>query len=152
MGHIYDYDQQFRDDFRVAVARLVKLLNHVSAIKAFKCGVFLPILRTQERVQNEGKANRWRQSTTLDWTYTAYFWCLNPAVIFHDLKDKVRSIVLTSGTLSPMTSFSSELNLDFPIQLEANHVIDKKQVRKMKISGVASLLLFLLSFRSGSVP
>merc|ERR1719282_2137755 len=53
---------------------------------------------------------------------------LNPAVIFDDLKETVRSIVLTSGTLSPMASFSSELNVEFPIQLEANHVIDKKQV------------------------
>ena len=33
-----------------------------------------------------------------------------------------------SGTLSPMASFSSELDVKFPIQLEANHVIDKKQV------------------------
>lgn len=49
-------------------------------------------------------------------------------MIFDDLKDTVRSIVLTSGTLSPMASFSSELNVEFPIQLEANHVIDKKQV------------------------
>ena len=64
----------------------------------------------------------------LDFTYSAHFWCLNPAVIFDDLKDTVRSIVLTSGTLSPMASFSSELNVEFPIQLEANHVIDKKQV------------------------
>ena len=40
----------------------------------------------------------------------------------------LRSIVLTSGTLSPMASFSSELDVQFPIQLEANHVIDKKQV------------------------
>ncbi len=29
-----------------------------------------------------------------------------------------------------MASFSSELDVRFPIQLEANHVIDKKQVFK----------------------
>jgi len=28
-----------------------------------------------------------------------------------------------------MASFSSELDVRFPIQLEANHVIDKKQVK-----------------------
>ena len=39
-----------------------------------------------------------------------------------------RSIVLTSGTLSPMSSFSSELGASFPIQLEANHVIPDAQV------------------------
>ena len=110
MHHIYDKDQKFRDDFRVA------------------------LIRTQEQTKNrtEGLKGQWltknRSSTTLDYNYAAHFWCLNPAVIFDELKDTVRSIVLTSGTLSPMASFSSELNVDFPIQLEANHVIDKKQV------------------------
>ncbi|XP_043910473.1 Fanconi anemia group J protein isoform X2 [Protopterus annectens] len=56
------------------------------------------------------------------------FWCLNPAVAFSDLTDCVRSIILTSGTLSPMGSFSSELGVKFTIQLEANHVINKSQV------------------------
>ncbi|XP_038014147.1 Fanconi anemia group J protein isoform X2 [Motacilla alba alba] len=55
------------------------------------------------------------------------FWCLNPAVAFSDLNE-VRTIVLTSGTLSPMDSFSSELGVKFSIQLEANHVIRNSQV------------------------
>ncbi|XP_051934803.1 Fanconi anemia group J protein isoform X2 [Hippocampus zosterae] len=56
------------------------------------------------------------------------FWCLNPAVAFSDLSGTVHSIVLTSGTLSPMGSFSSELGVKFSGQLEANHVINKSQV------------------------
>lgn len=40
----------------------------------------------------------------------------------------VHSIVLTSGTLSPMESFQSELGSPFPLTLEANHVIDNNQV------------------------
>ena len=40
----------------------------------------------------------------------------------------VRSVILTSGTLSPMESFQSELGVPFPIQLEASHVISAKQV------------------------
>lgn len=40
------------------------------------------------------------------------------------------SIVLTSGTLSPMGSFSSELGVKFSIQLEASHVISKSQVSR----------------------
>lgn len=46
---------------------------------------------------------------------------------FSDLT-RARSIVLTSGTLSPMTSFSSELGVNFAIQLEASHVIPETQV------------------------
>ncbi|XP_077396793.1 Fanconi anemia group J protein isoform X2 [Festucalex cinctus] len=56
------------------------------------------------------------------------FWCLNPAVAFSDLSGTMHSIVLTSGTLSPVGSFSSELGVKFSIQLEANHVINKSQV------------------------
>jgi len=59
---------------------------------------------------------------------TLNFWCLNPGVAFDDLKQETRSIVLTSGTLSPMATFASELDVKFPISLEANHVIDKNQV------------------------
>merc|ERR1719507_2612241 len=58
------------------------------------------------------------------YTFTANFWCLNPAVSFETFKEETRSIVLTSGTLSPMASFSSELDVNFALRLEANHVID----------------------------
>lgn len=56
-------------------------------------------------------------------------WCMNPAAAFLDLKSACRSIILTSGTLSPMDSFQSELDVKFDIVVEAGHVIDtKKQV------------------------
>ncbi|XP_051719265.1 Fanconi anemia group J protein isoform X2 [Ctenopharyngodon idella] len=75
------------------------------------------------------RPQRRRQGTrTKTLVHTLSFWCLNPAVAFSDLSDSVRSIVLTSGTLSPMGSFSSELGIKFSIQLEANHVISKSQV------------------------
>ena len=34
----------------------------------------------------------------------------------------------TLGTLSPMLTFASELDVRFPVTLEASHVIDKRQV------------------------
>ena len=40
----------------------------------------------------------------------------------------LRSCIVTSGTLSPLTSFQSELGTTFPIKLEASHVITKSQV------------------------
>ncbi len=41
---------------------------------------------------------------------------------------QVRSILLTSGTLSPLDSFAHELGLAFPVRLENGHVIGKEQV------------------------
>ncbi|KAJ6392425.1 hypothetical protein OIU77_026231 [Salix suchowensis] len=59
-----------------------------------------------------------------DWTYTLSLWCLNPAVVFKDIADLSLSVILTSGTLSPMNSFSSELGVQFGTCLEAPHVVD----------------------------
>lgn len=40
------------------------------------------------------------------------------------LSQVARSVLLTSGTLSPLDSFSGELGLDFHVRLEAPHVVD----------------------------
>ncbi len=62
---------------------------------------------------------------------TLSFWCFDAGEGMAALRDgnmKIRSILLTSGTLSPMASFVNELRTEFPIRLENPHVIDKKQV------------------------
>lgn len=49
--------------------------------------------------------------------------CFHPRVAFNALK-KTSSVILTSGTLSPLIGFESELGCSFPIQYEGGHVID----------------------------
>ncbi|XP_016472027.2 regulator of telomere elongation helicase 1 homolog isoform X2 [Nicotiana tabacum] len=66
----------------------------------------------------KGKASR-----TLSW------WCFNPGIAMEQFsKLGVGSIILTSGTLSPMDSFAEELKLDFPVRLENPHVISDNQI------------------------
>ncbi|KAJ4828057.1 hypothetical protein Tsubulata_049121 [Turnera subulata] len=65
-----------------------------------------------------------RRNAVGEWTTTFSLWCLNPAVVFKDIADLSLSVILTSGTLSPMNSFSSELGVQFGTCLEAPHVID----------------------------
>lgn len=60
------------------------------------------------------------------WTHSLGIWCLNPRVAFHGLAD-ARAVVLTSGTLSPMDSFESELAAPFPLRAELGHVIDTQR-------------------------
>ncbi|OQR72821.1 Fanconi anemia group J protein-like [Tropilaelaps mercedesae] len=55
-------------------------------------------------------------------------YCLNPAVGFVDIKDKLHSLVVASGTLSPMKSFKCELDMPFPISVSLNHVIAPSQM------------------------
>ncbi len=80
-----------------------------------------------------------------------HIWCMNPSAVgllsstklqklppncwknrfsqvFGDLAERTRSIILASGTLSPIDTFASELGCSFPVVLEASHVIKKSQV------------------------
>ncbi|KAL1459669.1 hypothetical protein WDU94_011626 [Cyamophila willieti] len=79
---------------------------------------------------DQGESNRWYRANRppMSIKYTLHFWCLNSALVFADIRDSARSVILTSGTLAPIDSFQSELGTQFPIKLEANHVIDKDQV------------------------
>ncbi|XAR50624.1 DNA helicase [Bertholletia excelsa] len=66
----------------------------------------------------KGKASR-----TLSW------WCFNPGIAMEEfIKLGVGSIILTSGTLSPVDSFAQEFKLEFPVRLENPHVISANQI------------------------
>lgn len=55
---------------------------------------------------------------------TLKMWCLSAHVAFQCFAEECHSIILTSGTLSPLTSFERELGINFPVRVEAQHVID----------------------------
>lgn len=66
-------------------------------------------------------------SKKLDWCLNC--WCFSPSVSMANLlRQGVRSIILTSGTLSPLGSFAAELGVPFPVQLENPHVIKEEQI------------------------
>jgi len=57
------------------------------------------------------------------------FWCFNAGIGFREIQELgPRSIILTSGTLSPMQSFQSELQVHFEEKIENPHVISNEQV------------------------
>ena len=43
------------------------------------------------------------------WAVQMCLWSLNPAVAFRSVSEAVRSVILASGTLSPLGSFASEV-------------------------------------------
>uniref|UniRef100_A0A672UHH9 Regulator of telomere elongation helicase 1 n=1 Tax=Strigops habroptila TaxID=2489341 RepID=A0A672UHH9_STRHB len=60
---------------------------------------------------------------------TLSYWCFSPGYSMHELvRQGVRTIILTSGTLSPLSSFTMEMQIPFPVRLENPHVIDKHQL------------------------
>ncbi|XP_040908015.1 regulator of telomere elongation helicase 1-like [Toxotes jaculatrix] len=57
------------------------------------------------------------------------YWCFSPGFVMQDLKSQgVRCIIMTSGTLSPLSSFTSEMRIEFPVCLENSHVIERDQI------------------------
>ncbi|XP_043409343.1 regulator of telomere elongation helicase 1 isoform X3 [Prionailurus bengalensis] len=57
------------------------------------------------------------------------YWCFSPGHSMRELvRQGVRTLILTSGTLAPVSSFALELQIPFPVCLENPHVIDKHQI------------------------
>ena len=55
-------------------------------------------------------------------------WCLSPSFAFKEIeKIGIHSIILTSGTLSPIKNFIKELDIDFDYIYKGNHVINTKK-------------------------
>ncbi|XP_023612593.1 Fanconi anemia group J protein isoform X3 [Myotis lucifugus] len=113
LDYLFRQNSRFADDYKVAIQQTYSWINQTDI--SDKNGFFVP----------PKNKKRSRQKTAV---HVLNFWCLNPAVAFSDINGKVWTIVLTSGTLSPMKSFSSELGVTFTIQLEANHVINNSQL------------------------
>jgi Fanconi anemia group J protein len=68
--------------------------------------------------------------------------CLNPGIVFRRMTRDTASIVLASGTLSPLSTFSEELQTPFNISISAPHVIDGDQVAAFVVShGLDGILL-----------
>ncbi|VDI74443.1 fanconi anemia group J protein [Mytilus galloprovincialis] len=111
MDFMYRKDLKYLEDYRVAI---LKSTTYVSDNNTDGSWI-------------SSRNRRGGMRPVPKYVITLHFWCMNPGVAFSDLHD-TRSIVLTSGTLSPMNSFESELDTPFPIKLEANHVIEDKQV------------------------
>ncbi|XP_050457953.1 Fanconi anemia group J protein-like isoform X2 [Cataglyphis hispanica] len=54
--------------------------------------------------------------------------CMNPAIVFGPLARIARSVIVASGTLTPIMSFQSELGTKFSHIVNPDHIISKEQV------------------------
>ena len=114
---LYMENHEYMDDFKVAITK--KKFEEIVPQNEDEASFMQTYLKSSQS----------QASQLPKWTYTINFWCLNPAVAFYYLKE-CHSVILCSGTLSPMDTFQSELGVKFEHVLEANHVIKDKQVRK----------------------
>lgn len=121
-GAIQDASDAEEDVARLSGMSAIVLEGLFTSLNYFYSEDGLHIHDYQLIVQNIVKKDSGNSSG--DWTCSFGLWCLNPAVVFKEIADLSLSVILTSGTLSPMSSFSSELGVQFGTCLEAPHVID----------------------------
>ncbi|XP_030069304.1 regulator of telomere elongation helicase 1 [Microcaecilia unicolor] len=75
------------------------------------------------------RVDLWGSTVTKKQGKTLSYWCFSPGYSMQELvRQGLRTIILTSGTLSPLTSFAMEMQIPFPISLENPHVINKHQI------------------------
>uniref|UniRef100_A0A0K0F3I0 DNA helicase n=1 Tax=Strongyloides venezuelensis TaxID=75913 RepID=A0A0K0F3I0_STRVS len=55
-------------------------------------------------------------------------WCLDPSLCFNDAFHNVRSVILASGTLSPIKAFVSELGTEFESIIQGDPTTPKEQI------------------------
>ncbi|KAG5537665.1 hypothetical protein RHGRI_024945 [Rhododendron griersonianum] len=97
----------------------------------------------QEVEASDTAAFKGKASRTLSW------WCFNPGLAMDSFSELgVGSIILTSGTLSPLDSFAHEFKLEFPIRLENPHVISANQIWVGVVPSGPSGYAFNSSYRS----
>lgn len=81
--------------------------------------------------------------TSINGGRTVSYWCFAPSLAMEELSSlNVRSILVTSGTLSPLPSYSMELGLRFPHTLENPHIVKDDQIHvRIFASGPTGKLL-----------
>ncbi|XP_042563626.1 regulator of telomere elongation helicase 1 isoform X2 [Clupea harengus] len=74
-------------------------------------------------------ADVWAPSSSKKQGNILSYWCFSPGFSMQELvRQQVRSIILTSGTLSPLSSFTAEMQIPFQVSLENPHVIQRDQI------------------------
>ena len=60
--------------------------------------------------------------------YTFNLWCFHPGFSMKSLLNcGIRSLILTSGTLKPLSALSRELDINFQINFCGDHVVKREQ-------------------------
>ena len=100
----------------------------------YERGRFYKVVIRQEKMksQYQNQIDIWNQKPGNDKgsvSRTLNYWCFHAGVSMKEIMAQgVRSLILTSGTLSPLESFTSELDVPFPVTLQNPHVIGSSQI------------------------
>uniref|UniRef100_A0A3B4BKS9 Regulator of telomere elongation helicase 1 n=1 Tax=Periophthalmus magnuspinnatus TaxID=409849 RepID=A0A3B4BKS9_9GOBI len=110
---------------------LQKLADIIQVLHFATQYIAISIVHIHQDISQKRKqpTDLWTSSTSKKQGNILSYWCFSPGFSMQELVNQgVRCIILTSGTLSPLSSFTSEMRIDFPIHLENGHVIERDQI------------------------
>uniref|UniRef100_A0A7M4EG73 Regulator of telomere elongation helicase 1 n=1 Tax=Crocodylus porosus TaxID=8502 RepID=A0A7M4EG73_CROPO len=108
-----------------AFSTLLAIWKHVTSLYFLQVHIHLDTSNQRKKQRTD----LWSSSVTKTQGKILSYWCFSPGYSMHELaRQGVRTIILTSGTLSPLSSFTMEMQIPFPVCLENPHVIDKHQI------------------------
>ncbi|KAL0109407.1 hypothetical protein PUN28_014465 [Cardiocondyla obscurior] len=117
--------QKFSDLLKTAFNSGASIVRHKEKVK--RC--YKVHIQMEEQKKNY-KNDVWESKKTIktDGKLISY-WCFSPGFGMEQMVEQgIRSVVLTSGTLSPLKPFISELGIPIAVQLENPHIVTKEQV------------------------
>ena len=112
LGYMLCRNRQFADDFQVLLS-VASPDDGYNTQRSGKKQRGAPMKLGSEEYDNMVAKNS-----------TLSIWCMQGGVVFQEITENTHSVLLASGTLSPLDSFAGELSTPFPIRVEANHVIN----------------------------
>ncbi|CAL8080061.1 unnamed protein product [Orchesella dallaii] len=78
--------------------------------------------------------------------------CINPSIVFRGISNQAYSIMVTSGTLSPLATFSRELGIPFESPLSLGQAISRRRYWIGKIGRGPNDVKLTLNFASRGAP
>ncbi|XP_008203910.1 Fanconi anemia group J protein homolog isoform X2 [Nasonia vitripennis] len=110
----------------------LKNIQHAEYSKDYRCTISQSYHKDAKVKMEE---NKWTSGQGGRRLRTIKFMCMNSAIVFSQMARATRCVILASGTLSPTSTFESELGTKFVHKLHANHVVPRDQVY---VRGIAS--------------
>ena len=105
------------------------LARDAADCKHFETGILRKFVQPQYHnfFRKAGTASAPDTTNATHLKHVLKIWCMSASVAFREIFEEAHSVIITSGTLSPLDSFAAELCHRLSVRLEAPHVIDKNR-------------------------
>eukprot|EP00397_Hematodinium_sp_SG-2012_P006779 GEMP01006815.1.p1 GENE.GEMP01006815.1~~GEMP01006815.1.p1 ORF type:complete len:881 (+),score=156.62 GEMP01006815.1:170-2812(+) len=103
----------------------------------------------EHKVKKKKKALNWTDKEDPANKRVLNFWCFTSRIAIQNMiQEKCHSLIITSGTLSPMADTMMSYGADFSVTLENSHVISKNQVFGGVVSRGPGNELFIANYEN----